>query len=111
MPSSGAAATDARTAAGTARARIVASFGRHYWIRKPSGDERVAVTRGKRTDLCVGDEVEVRALGPDQAVIESLLARTTLLQRSDGRRTRLRAGKRGRAAGGRAGRAPCAGRL
>jgi len=84
--------------AGTARARIVASFGRHYWIRKPSGDERVAVTRGKRTDLCVGDEVEVRALGPDQAVIESLLARTTLLQRSDGRRTRLLAANVDRAA-------------
>src|SRR5690606_39480782 len=98
MPSSGAAATDARTAAGTARARSVASFGRHSWIRTGSGDERVAVTRGKRTDLCVGDEVEVRALGPDQAVIESLLARTTLLQRSDGRRTRLLAANVDRAA-------------
>lgn len=88
----------------TARARIVASFGRHYWIRScgvrnceahtreahiRDGDERVAVTRGKRTDLCVGDEVEVRPLGADQAVIESLHERTTLLQRSDAWRTRL----------------------
>lgn len=98
MPFSGAAATDGGTAAGTARARIVASFGRHYWIRTAAGDERVAVTRGKRTDLCVGDEVEVRALGIDQAVIESLLARTTLLQRSDAWRTRLLAANVERAA-------------
>ncbi len=98
MPFSDAAGTDTGTAAGTARARIVASFGRHYWIRKVSGDERVAVTRGKRTDLCVGDEVEVRALGPDQAVIESLLARKTLLQRSDEWRTRLLAANVDRAA-------------
>lgn len=82
----------------TSRARIVASFGRHYWIRTRTGDERVAVTRGKRTDLCVGDEVEVRLLGAGQAVIESLHARTTLLRRSDAWRTRLLAANVERAA-------------
>ncbi len=78
-------------AAETETARIVASFGRHFYVRAASGawDERVAVARGKRTDLCVGDEVEVRPLGVDQAVIESLRARRTLLQRSDAWRTRL----------------------
>lgn len=85
-------------AAGTERARVVASFGRHYWVRAASGGERVAVTRGKRTDLCVGDEVEIRALGAGQAVIESLHARTTLLQRSDAWRTRLIAANVERAA-------------
>jgi len=75
--------------ASTERARIVASFGRHYWVRTGRGEERLAVTRGKRTDLCVGDEVEARLLGAEQAVIESLHARTTLLQRSDAWRTRL----------------------
>lgn len=84
--------------AGTEPARVVASFGRHYWVRMRSGDERPAVTRGKRTDLCVGDEVEVRALGAEQAVIESLHARTTLLQRSDAWRTRLIAANVQRAA-------------
>lgn len=106
MPCSDEAGVDAQDAAcstphadaGTARARIVASFGRHYWIRTASGDERIAVTRGKRTDLCVGDEVEVRALGVDQSVIESLHARTTLLQRSDEWRTRLLAANIERAA-------------
>lgn len=103
MPSSAEAATEARTAAagpaaGTEPARVLASFGRHYWVRTRSAEERLAVTRGKRTDLCVGDEVEVRALGAGQAVIESLHARTTLLQRSDAWRTRLIAANVERAA-------------
>jgi ribosome biogenesis GTPase len=102
MPSSDEAETEPRhapaRAAGTERACVVASFGRHYWVRAASGGERVAVTRGKRTDLCVGDEVEIRALGAGQAVIESLHARTTLLQRSDAWRTRLIAANVERAA-------------
>jgi len=103
MPSSAEAATDspapaASVVAGTEPGRILASFGRHYWVRGRSADEHLAVTRGKRTDLCVGDEVELRALGAGQAVIESLHARTTLLQRSDAWRTRLIAANAGRAA-------------
>ncbi len=102
MPSSGEAETETPSAtpagAGTERACVVASFGRHYCVRVASGDERVAVTRGKRTDLCVGDEVEIRALGVGQAVIESLHARKTLLQRSDAWRTRLIAANVERAA-------------
>ncbi|HEY0878300.1 MAG TPA: ribosome small subunit-dependent GTPase A [Zeimonas sp.] len=106
MPSSDEAATDGnaaagaaeRSSAGTEPAGIVASFGRHYWVRTRCGDERLAVTRGKRTDLCVGDEVEMRAVGADQAVIESLHARATLLQRSDAWRTRLLAANIERAA-------------
>lgn len=51
--------------------------------------DRTAVTRGKRTDLCVGDEVQITTLGEDQAVIESLRPRRTLLQRSDRWRSKL----------------------
>lgn len=108
MPSSDEAATDprpatatgaaARATTGTERGRVLASFGRHYWLRARSGSERLAVTRGKRTDLCVGDEVELRALGAGQAVVESLHARTTLLTRSDAWRTRLIAANVDRAA-------------
>lgn len=83
MPFSAAVATEP--------ARITASFGRNFCVRPLSGAwaDRVAVARGKRTDLCVGDEVEVRPLGAEQAVIESLHARRTLLQRSDRWRARL----------------------
>ncbi len=72
-------------------ALVAASFGRQFYVRSPTGAwaDRVAVTRGKRTDVCVGDRVDVRALGPDQAVIEALQPRRTLLQRSDGWRTKL----------------------
>ncbi|MCZ7561614.1 MAG: ribosome small subunit-dependent GTPase A [Burkholderiaceae bacterium] len=83
MPSSAAAETE--------QARVAASFGRQFYVRSCSGawDERVAVTRGKRTDVCVGDEVEVRLIGADQAVIESLRPRRTALQRSDRWRSKL----------------------
>ncbi|HLS56920.1 MAG TPA: ribosome small subunit-dependent GTPase A [Zeimonas sp.] len=83
MPSSAAAATEP--------ALVAASFGRQFYVRSLTGDwtERVAVTRGKRTDVCVGDEVEVRLLGPDHAVIESLHPRRTTLQRSDRWRSKL----------------------
>ncbi|MCL4182856.1 MAG: ribosome small subunit-dependent GTPase A [Burkholderiaceae bacterium] len=83
MPSSAAAATES--------ALVAASFGRQFYVRSRTGawPERVAVTRGKRTDVCVGDEVEVRLIGADQAVIESIHARRTLLQRSDRWRRKL----------------------
>lgn len=78
-------------AAATEPALVAASFGRQFYVRSPAGawPERVAVTRGKRTDVCVGDEVEVRLIGPDQAVIESLRVRRTTLQRSDRWRSKL----------------------
>ena len=83
MPSSAAAATEP--------ALVAASFGRQFYVRSRTGawPERVAVTRGKRTDVCVGDEVDVRLLGPGQAVIESLRPRRTTLQRSDRWRSKL----------------------
>ena len=59
MPSSAAAETES--------ALVAASFGRQFYVRSPTGawPDRVAVTRGKRTDVCVGDEVEVRLIGTD----------------------------------------------
>lgn len=90
MRSSAAAAT--RAAAGTLEeARVVAAFGHRLVVRSRTGawGERVAVTRARRNDLCVGDEVRVRLLGADQAVIESLQPRHSLLQRSDHRRRKL----------------------
>lgn len=101
-------------------AQITASHGRHHWVRivedgalresengpdraddgprMHAGDERLAVVRGRQTGLCVGDRVRIRLLDAQQAVIEDLLPRTTLLQRSDERRTRLLAANIGQAA-------------
>ncbi|MCC7059105.1 MAG: ribosome small subunit-dependent GTPase A [Burkholderiaceae bacterium] len=86
MPSSGAAATSSCD-----DAVVAASFGRQLLVRSPSGQwpDQIAVTRARRSDLCVGDQVRVRQLGAGQAVIESLQRRRNVLQRSDHLRRKL----------------------
>ncbi len=51
--------------------------------------ELIAVTRGKRTDPCVGDRVRFRTVGDGQAVIESIEARRNEIRRSDPWRSKL----------------------
>jgi len=50
--------------------------------------ERVALTRGRRHDFCVGDEVEAQPTGNGQAVIETLHPRRNLMLRSDATRSK-----------------------
>lgn len=50
--------------------------------------ERIALTRGRRHDLCVGDEVEAQPSGIGQAVIEALHPRRNLMLRSDATRSK-----------------------
>lgn len=72
-------------------AEILASFGRQHWIRELPGAEsgaararqRIAVTRGRKQDFCVGDRVQIDPIGEDQAVINAILPRRNLLLRSD----------------------------
>jgi putative ribosome biogenesis GTPase RsgA len=87
------------------RAEILASHGRQYWVRELSsavdsaplddmpavqpGKQRLAVTRGRRQDYCVGDQVEIETIGSDQAVINGLESRRNLLKRSDAFRQKL----------------------
>ena len=66
-----------------AAAVVVASFGRHFVVRDDSGVQLTAVTRGKRTDLAVGDRVEITALGSGQAVVDAIEPRRTEFVRSD----------------------------
>jgi len=96
-------------------AEILASHGRQYLVRalqapqdmhqaKPDANngtgglatkeklapsQRLAVTRGRRQDYCVGDHVEIEAIGEDQAVINALAPRRNLLRRSDHFRQKL----------------------
>jgi ribosome biogenesis GTPase len=87
MPSSIAAAAEP--------ALITASYGRQFLVRLAASGvagepaERVAVTRGKRTDPGIGDTVLVRRIGPDQAVIESVQPRSSEVRRSDRWRSKL----------------------
>ena len=70
------------------QALVIAAYGRQFWLRPDGGKgpARVAVTRGRRTDVVAGDRVTWNALGGDQAVIESVLPRDNALRRSDERR-------------------------
>lgn len=71
-------------------ARVVATYGRHSLVREASRPEaplRVATRRGKKGDVVVGDLVACTVSG-EQAAIESIEPRRTLLFRADEFRTK-----------------------
>ena len=70
---------------------VVASFGRHFVLITPAGETLAAVTRGKRTDVAVGDRVVMRPLGAGQAVIDAVEPRRNEFKRSDAYRAKLMA--------------------
>lgn len=74
-------------AATESAARVVASFGRHHLI-ECGGTLLNAVRRGKRGDVIVGDLVRFERTGADQAVIDSVLPRASLLYRADRNRAK-----------------------
>lgn len=68
-------------------ARVVAGFGRHCLVRDDAGRMLTATRRGKRGDVVVGDLV--RCSGDDeQAAIEAIEPRRSLLYRADAVRTK-----------------------
>lgn len=68
---------------------IVAAHGRHYVAMLDDGSLRQCVTRGKKTNIAVGDEVSLKPTSADQAVIEAIGERRTLLYRSDQYKSKL----------------------
>ncbi|HJV50689.1 MAG TPA: ribosome small subunit-dependent GTPase A [Noviherbaspirillum sp.] len=67
---------------------VIAAHGRHYLIQ--ADDIRLqCVTRGKKSDVAVGDVVKIKRTSPDQGVIESIGERKTLLYRSDQYKSKL----------------------
>ena len=67
---------------------IIAAHGRHYMAQ--AGDLRLqCVTRGKRSDVAVGDVVTLKLTSANQAVIEGIQERKTLLYRSDQYKSKL----------------------
>lgn len=67
---------------------IIAAHGRHY-LAQAASSKLQCVTRGKKTDVAVGDIVHLAQTSPDQAVIESIQERKTLLYRSDQFKSKL----------------------
>jgi ribosome biogenesis GTPase / thiamine phosphate phosphatase len=69
-------------------ATVIAAHGRHYLAQ--AGEEKLqCVTRGKKSDVAVGDVVHLKRTSNDQAVIESIAERKTLLYRSDQYKSKL----------------------
>ncbi|GAB4122462.1 MAG: ribosome small subunit-dependent GTPase A [Sideroxydans sp.] len=63
--------------------RVIAAFGRHYLAELPGGEILECVPRGKKSDVACGDVVLIERTSADQAVIDSIAPRSTLLYRSD----------------------------
>jgi ribosome biogenesis GTPase len=67
---------------------VIAAHGRHYLVQ--ASDTRLhCVTRGKKSDVAVGDRVQLHRTSLDQGVIESICERKTLLYRSDQYKSKL----------------------
>jgi ribosome biogenesis GTPase len=67
---------------------IIAAHGRHY-VAQTDTAKLQCVTRGKKSDVAVGDLVDIQITSPDQGVIESIRERKTLLYRSDQYKSKL----------------------
>jgi ribosome biogenesis GTPase len=67
---------------------IIAAHGRHY-VADVDGRILQCVTRGKKTNVAVGDVVHLKQTSEDQAVIEKIAERQTLLYRSDQYKSKL----------------------
>lgn len=69
--------------------KIIAAFGRHYLAELPDGTRLSCVPRGKKSEVACGDRVELQRTSEDQAVIEAILPRKSLLYRSVAHREKL----------------------
>jgi len=67
---------------------VIAAHGRHY-LADVDGRKLQCVTRGKKTNIAVGDVVNLNMTSENQAVIESIVERKTLLYRSDQYKSKL----------------------
>ncbi|CDG84511.1 ribosome small subunit-dependent GTPase A [Janthinobacterium agaricidamnosum] len=67
---------------------IIAAHGRHY-LADADGVKLQCVTRGKKTNVAVGDIVQLTLTSPDQGVIDKIEERRTLLYRSDQYKSKL----------------------
>jgi ribosome biogenesis GTPase len=67
---------------------VIAAHGRHY-LAQTDTIKLQCVTRGKKSDVAVGDIVDLQMTSPNQGVIESIQERSTLLYRSDQYKSKL----------------------
>lgn len=68
---------------------VIAAHGRHYTVELPDGSLRKCFTRGKKSDVAVGDGVDVQLQNQAEGVIQAIHPRRNLLYRSDEHRSKL----------------------
>ena len=69
-------------------AEVIATYGRQYEVEH-NHQYYLCTTRGKKTDIAVGDRVFITLLDKQQAVIEKISERTNLFYRSSNLRSKL----------------------
>jgi ribosome biogenesis GTPase len=69
--------------------QIVASFGRHCVVETEQRVRYLCTSRGKRNDYVCGDYVQIQPENDQQAVIETLKERSSLLYRQDAHKSKL----------------------
>lgn len=69
--------------------QVVACFGRSYRIELADGTQLECATRGKKSDVACGDQVNIQKSGDNSGVIDSIVPRKTLLYRSDAHHQKL----------------------
>ncbi|WP_371322904.1 ribosome small subunit-dependent GTPase A [Dechloromonas sp. ZY10] len=69
--------------------RIVAAHGRLYLVELADGSRLPCFPRGKKSEVAVGDQVDVARASVDQGVIEGISPRRSLLYRSNEIRQKL----------------------
>lgn len=68
---------------------VVSAHGRHYVVELTDGSQRPCFTRGKKSDVAVGDTVSVQLHGEHEGVIVAIQPRRNLLYRSDEHRSKI----------------------
>lgn len=68
---------------------VIAAYGKRYDVELPDASIISCVTRGKKSELACGDQVTIKHTGPNEAVVEDFLPRSSLLYRSNDYRKKL----------------------
>lgn len=68
---------------------VVAAFGKRYEVELADKRRISCVTRGKKTDIASGDQVQIKLTDHHEGVIESIAERKTLLYRSNTFKSKL----------------------
>jgi ribosome biogenesis GTPase / thiamine phosphate phosphatase len=68
---------------------VVSAYGKRYDVELENGRVIGCVTRGKKTDLACGDQVDIALTANDQGVVERYHPRQSLLYRSNAYKTKI----------------------